>query len=76
MAHRTWSEKFAEYLHDKKLTQLETLLSLRRRGVKTTVSQISYWCRGATPRSARVRDQIERWSEGAIPADLPRGADT
>lgn len=33
-------------------------------------SAVNYWCKGSRPRE-ETRERIQRWSKGAVPADLP-----
>jgi len=67
----TWSESFAGYLDKLGLNQQSAFVALTKARVPATQSQVSYWRRGsAYPREA-TRKKIERWSKGAVSADLP-----
>jgi len=59
----SWSQRFARHLKKSKLTQFAVAVAL---GVMP--SQLSAWCRGATPRE-KTRQKIERWSDGQVPAE-------
>jgi transcriptional regulator with XRE-family HTH domain len=61
---RTWSDVFRRYLKKNDIRQLDVAFALR-----VGPSQVSYWCRGSVPRED-TRRTIERWSKGAVPADL------
>lgn len=62
----TWSERFVSYLRERDISDLEASHELR-----VGPSQIHYWRHGATARE-KTRKRIERWSKGAVPAELPR----
>lgn len=64
----TWSEAFRRHICSRwpEHSQKEASFSLR-----VTPSTIHYWCRGARPRDEKLRRRIERWSKGAIGAELP-----
>lgn len=66
----TWSEAFTAHLESLGLSQQEAMFALRRAKMRVTQSQISYWVRGSRPRE-QMRQRIERWSKGAVAADLP-----
>lgn len=66
----TWSEAFTAHLKALGLSQQDAAFTLRRARMRVTQSQISYWCRGSRPR-VEMRERLERWSKGAVPADLP-----
>lgn len=67
----TWSDAFAKHIESLGLTQQQAFISLNRAHVPATQSQVSYWCRGAAYPREETRKKIERWSKGAVPADLP-----
>lgn len=64
---RTWTDAFLAYVGRKKLTQLAIALEF-----ECAPSKVNGWFHGAMPR-AGMRKRIQRWSGGAIPADLPAG---
>ena len=72
---KSWSEAFTAYLAKLGLTQQEALFSLRKSRVSVTQSGVSYWCRGSRPREG-TRRLVERWSKGAVAANLPASAET
>ncbi len=66
----SWSERFAQHLEKRGISQLDAVIELRACGVRVSQSQIHYWCRGSVPRTA-TRRPIELWSGGAVPALTP-----
>jgi hypothetical protein len=71
----TWSEAFTAYLRKLGLSQSDAHLAMRRARIRVSPSQVSYYCRGARPREA-LRQKIQRWSRGDVPANLPARAPT
>lgn len=67
-----WSDRFAKHLRKRDISQIDAVVELRSYGVRATQSQVHYWCCGSRPREQDVRNRIERWSDGAIPACAPR----
>lgn len=64
---QTWSEAFSAYLDANGIEQLQAAMQL-----KVGPSKVHYWKHGSRPQKELVRRRIERWSKGAVRADLPR----
>lgn len=66
MAEQNWSDALRSYIHAQQLTKVAVAKAL---GVWP--SQVLDWCRGGRPRDAAVLIAIQKWSDGAVRADLP-----
>ena len=64
----TWSEAFKAYIGERfgDGAQQKAAIALR-----AAQSKVHYWCHGSRARE-KERNRIERWSGGAVRADLPR----
>jgi hypothetical protein len=59
-----WSASLRAYLRDRSLRPVDVARQLR-----VVPSRVHYWLLGSTPR-LNMRKRIEKWSRGAVPAEL------
>ena len=62
----TWNEAFRAYVEERFSDGGQQAAAF---SLKTTPSNISYWCNGKLPRE-KWRRRIDRWSGGRVPWEL------
>jgi hypothetical protein len=66
---KPWTAAFRDFLDRSGATKQSVAIAL-----KCSPSKVFYWYRGSVPRDERTLKRIERFSKGAVRADLAASA--